>query len=159
MKRVPGLALLVLLMLTPRQASADITGFLGLNTTPDARPVKGGALGSGLLILGFEVEYAATDGDIATAVPSVKTGMGNVLIQTPTPVFRMQPYFTTGGGVYREQLGNSTQTGIGFNTGGGVKISLVGPLRLRLDYRLFRLGKGALQSPSHRVYAGLNLRF
>ena len=37
--------------------------------------------------------------------------------------------------------------------------SLVGPLRLRVDYRVFKLGSGALYSPAHRVYAGLNVRF
>ena len=44
-------------------------------------------------------------------------------------------------------------------TGGGVKITLAGPLRLPLAYRAFKLGNGALSSPAHRVYAGLNLRF
>jgi hypothetical protein len=40
-----------------------------------------------------------------------------------------------------------------------VKISLVGPLALRVDYRVFKLGSGALYSPAHRIYAGLNLKF
>jgi hypothetical protein len=35
----------------------------------------------------------------------------------------------------------------------------VGPLRLRVDYRAFKLGSGALYSPAHRGYAGLNLKF
>jgi len=52
-----------------------------------------------------------------------------------------------------------TQRGLGYNTGGGVKIALVGPLRVRIDYRVFKLGGGALYSPAHRVYAGLNLKF
>ena len=41
----------------------------------------------------------------------------------------------------------------------GVKMSLAGPLRLRVDYRVFKLGSGALYSPAHRIYAGLNLKF
>ena len=41
----------------------------------------------------------------------------------------------------------------------GVKVSLAGPFRLRVDYRIFKLGSGALNSPTHRVYAGLNLKF
>ena len=45
------------------------------------------------------------------------------------------------------------------NTGGGVKISLVGPLRLRVDYRVFKLGSDALYSPAHRIYLGVNLKF
>ena len=53
--------------------------------------------------------------------------MGNVLIQTPFPIFGLQPYFTTGAGVYRESLGGFSETNFGVNTGGGVKISLIGP--------------------------------
>ena len=62
-------------------------------------------------------------------------------------------------GVYREELGAHEETDVGINTGGGVKITLVGPLRLRVDYRVFKLGSGALNSPAHRIYAGLNLEF
>jgi hypothetical protein len=40
-----------------------------------------------------------------------------------------------------------------------VKIDLIGPLRLRVDYRVLKLGSGALVSPAHRIYAGLNLKF
>jgi hypothetical protein len=66
---------------------------------------------------------------------------------------------TAGAGVFRERLGRSTDTGVAPNLGGGVKIDLAGPLRLRVDYRAFRLGDDAFYSPSHRLYAGLNLRF
>ena len=81
------------------------------------------------------------------------------MLQTPVAFFGFQPYFTTGAGIYRETLGLHQDTGFGFNTGGGVKVSLVGPLRLRVDYRVFKLGSGALNSPAHRIYAGLNLKF
>lgn len=158
MKRVPLFALALLLTLLCHPASADITGFLGANTTPDSRQVKGLAIGSGLLVLGFEFEYATANEELGLA-PSLKTGMGNVLLQTPVSVMRLQPYFTTGGGFYRERLGTREDTGFGLNTGGGVKITLAGPLRLRLDYRVFKLGADALHSPSHRFYAGLNLKF
>jgi hypothetical protein len=85
--------------------------------------------------------------------------MGNVILQSPVPFFGFQPYFTTGGGLYRETLALHRSTGVGLNTGGGVKVNLVGPLRLRVDYRIFKLGSGALNSPAHRIYAGLNLKF
>jgi hypothetical protein len=160
MKRVPSLALLSLvsLLLLARPASADVTGFLGLNTTPDSRVVKGGAAGAGLLVIGFEFEYAATDEEVGVS-PSLRTGMANVLLQTPVAIARLQPYVTTGGGFYRERMGASTQTGFGLNSGGGVKVTLAGPLRLRLDYRVFRLGDEARHSPAQRFYAGLNLKF
>lgn len=142
-------------------ARADITAFIGASTTPDNRQTRGFAVGAGLLVVGFEFEYAATaESDTpSTLAPSVKTGMGNVILQTPFPVLGLQPYFTTGGGIYRETLGTHTDTSFAVNTGGGVKVSLIGPLRLRVDYRIFKPGGGALYSPAHRIYAGLNLKF
>jgi len=156
--RTVGIALAVsVLAATP--ASADITAFIGANTTPANRQVRGGALGFGLLIVGFELEYAFTPDAPPANAPSLKTGMGNVLLQSPTAFFGVQPYFTTGGGIYREELGLQQDTGFGLNTGGGVKVTLIGPVRLRVDYRVFKLGSGALSSPAHRIYAGLNLKF
>jgi hypothetical protein len=156
--RTAALAL-ALLVFTSVPARADITAFIGANTTPANRQVRGAALGTGLLVVGFEFEYAYTPDDLTAAAPSLKTGMGNVLLQTPAAVMGFQPYFTTGIGIYQEELGAHSDTGVGFNTGGGVKVSLVGPLRLRVDYRVFKLGSGALFSPAHRFYAGLNLKF
>ena len=86
-------------------------------------------------------------------------GMANVIIQPPFGIGGVQPYVTGGVGLYREALLLHEQTGVGLNTGGGVKVSLIGPLRLRIDYRVFRLGDAALHSPAHRIYAGINLRF
>jgi hypothetical protein len=140
-------------------ASADITAFLGANMSPANRQVRGGAIGFGLLVVGFELEYAFTPDEPNALAPSLKTGSGNLLLQTPIAFMGIQPYFTTGGTVYRETLGTHADTSFGINTGGGVKISLLGPVRLRVDYRVLKLGKEAVTSPSHRVYAGLNLKF
>ena len=85
--------------------------------------------------------------------------MGNVLLQTPFAIMGFQPYFTTGGGIYRERLDTRQETQFGVNTGGGVKISLLGPLRARVDYRVFRLKGDPLYETVHRVYAGVNLKF
>jgi hypothetical protein len=142
-----------------RPARADATAFLGANVTPSNRPAKGFAVEFGLLIIGFEFEYSATSDDASARAPSLTTGMGNVLLQTPVPIFGVQPYVTTGAGIYQEELGTHKETGLGMNTGGGVKIKLAGPLRLRVDYRVFNLGGGALNSPAHRIYTGLNLSF
>ena len=84
--------------------------------------------------------------------------MGNVLLQTPVAIFGVQPYFTTGAGFFNESLGTHSETSFGLNMGGGAKVTLIGPLRLRVDYRVFKLGSGALYSPAHRVYVGLNLK-
>jgi opacity protein-like surface antigen len=159
-RRLRQLVIAALLLLIAAPARADLTAFIGANTTPANRQVRGVALGVGLLVVGFEFEYADTTdtADTFVSAPALKTGMANVLLQTPTAFFGVQPYFTTGTGVYRETLGTRTDTSIGYNTGGGVKVSLVGPIRLRVDYRVFRLGSGALYSPAHRIYAGLNLK-
>jgi len=150
---------LVVLILGAAPARADITGFIGANTTPANRQVRGGALGFGLLVVGLELEYAFTPDAPDASAPSLKTGMGNLILQTPIAFFGFQPYFTTGGGFYQEELGTHSDTGFGLNTGAGVKVSLAGPIRLRVDYRVFKLGSGALNSPTQRVYAGLNLKF
>jgi hypothetical protein len=140
-------------------AFADLTAFIGANTTPESRMTRGFSAGLGVLLIGFEFEYANTADDVDEQLPGLKTYSGNLLLQTPFSIFRMQPYFTTGAGLYRERLGGDTDTGIAFNTGGGVKIDLAGPLRVRLDYRVLRLGSDALYSPAHRLYAGINLKF
>jgi hypothetical protein len=140
-------------------ARADATVFVGANTTPSNRAVKGFSAGMGLIVVAFEFEYANTTDDLTAAAPSLKTFMGDVLLQMPVPIFGFQPYFTTGAGIYRETLAPHEETGGATNVGGGVKMSLAGPLRLRVDYRVFKLGSGALYSPAHRIYAGLNLKF
>ena len=156
--RVP-LLLMVMLVSSAAPASADVTAFVGANTTPANRHVRGFAVGGGLLLLGIEFEYASTPEDLGAPAHSLRTGMGNVMLQTPFAILGVQPYVTAGAGLYREVSGTRVQTGAGLNSGGGVKIPLIGPLRLRVDYRIFRLGRDARHSPAHRVYAGLNLTF
>jgi len=142
-----------------RTASADATLFIGNTATPSSRQVKGFAVGAGLLVVGVEFEYANTSEDTEEAAPRLRTGMGNLLVQTPFAIAGVQPYFTTGGGAYRETLGTRQETSFGFNTGGGVKVSLLGPVRARLDYRVFKLRGDPLHDVVHRIYAGVNLKF
>ena len=151
----------VMVMVVARASSAraDATLFIGTTTTPENRLARGFSVGGGFVVIGFEGEYSYTVEDTAAAAPGIRTFMGNVLLQTPTTIFGFQPYFTTGWGVYHETLGAYERTAFAPNTGGGVKISLFGPIRLRVDYRALRLGSGALYSPAHRFYAGLNLKF
>ena len=162
MRHIRAIALLLalgLVILAPSSAFADATLFLGANMSPANRTAKGFALGAGLLFIGFEFEYSDTTDDLPSRAPALKTGMGNLLLQSPVAFAGIQPYFTVGGGMYHEDLGAFGNTGFGMNTGGGVKISLLGPIRLRVDYRVFSLKNGALTTPAHRVYAGLNLKF
>jgi hypothetical protein len=159
--RIARLVTLGLLFVTliSSPAAADATAFIGSTTNPSSRLAKGAAIGAGLLIIGFEFEYAQTSEDEIEAAPSLTTGMGNVLLQTPFPIAGMQFYATTGAGAYRETLGTRQETHVGVNTGGGVKVSLLGPLRVRVDYRVFKLQGDPLHSIVHRIYGGVNLKF
>jgi hypothetical protein len=150
---------LAALVLLPSTASADFTGFLGVNPTPSSRVVRGLSLGVGLVIVGFEFEYANTSEDLDEVAPGLRTVMFNGLLQTPVPIAGMQFYATAGGGGYRETLNDVSETHVGINVGGGVKMTLAGPLRLRLDYRVFTLQGDPRHSKPQRFYAGLNLKF
>jgi opacity protein-like surface antigen len=147
------------LLLLPSTASADFTAFLGTNPTPVNRVTTGVGVGIGLVIVGFEFEYGHTREDLDELAPGLRTFMFNGLLQTPIPIAGMQFYATAGGGGYRETLDEQSETSVGINVGGGVKVSLAGPLRLRFDYRVFTLQGDPLHSKPQRFYAGLNLKF
>ena len=156
--RFAVLAALSLICLTPRAAKADATVFLGTTTSPTHRTVKGFAGSVSLVIVGFEFEYATINEDPVLAAPSLKTTSGNVFVQTfGLPGFQL--YATTGTGFYRERLGSDQATSVLLNNGGGVKITLAGPLRARIDYRVFNLRGHPQHATVQRVYAGMNLKF
>jgi hypothetical protein len=153
------LFLIGLAFISPSTASADITAFLGTNPTPVNRVTTGFGVGMGLVIVGFEFEYGHTRENLDELAPSLRTYMFNGLLQTPIPIAGMQFYATAGGGVYRETLNDVAETNVGINVGGGVKVNLAGPLRLRFDYRIFTLQGDPRHSKPQRFYAGLNLKF
>ena len=167
----PASSLLVaaaLVLATATPAFADFTAFLGRTTTPEGRNARGLAIGTGLLIVGFEFEYAHTDEELdvlpgaENVSPEMRTYMFNGLLQTPVPIARMQFYGTIGGGVYHETLSTDPDrdtTNFGTNLGGGAKISVFGPLRVRVDYRIFNLRGTPRQNNAQRLYVGANLKF
>src|SRR5687767_4511425 len=113
MKRLPfTLYPLLLFLLLPSTASADLTAFLGVSPTPERRPLTGLAAGAGMLIVGFEVEYANTSEDAAVDAPGLRTFMANALVQT-LPLGRLQFYGTAGAGAYRETLREVSETHVG----------------------------------------------
>jgi hypothetical protein len=157
--RAAYVTVLAIVLAYPSNARADATAFLGVTPTPDSRLAKGVALGITVLVVGVEFEYSDTTEDFEAGAPSLRTGMANLIVQTPVAISGLQFYGTAGGGIYRERLGTVQETHLGANIGGGVKVSLLGPLKLRLDYRLFTLRGSPLHDKPQRVYAGLNLSF
>jgi hypothetical protein len=141
----------------PAPAAADLTAFLGASPSPATRSAKGISIGVGLLIVGFEFEYAKIAENEREAAPSLTTGMGNIVVMTPT--YKVQLYGTTGAGLFHERLRDFTSTNVGTNVGGGAKIALAGPIRLRLDYRIFHLNGTPIVDNVQRFYAGLSLGF
>ena len=156
------------LLATP--ARADFTAFVGAQTSPSTRLATGLSIGASFLVLGFEFEYAHVGGDdtcpslssLVDCAPTVRTGMANLLVQTPRGVVpKMQLYATVGGGFFRERFDalDIQETGAGTNVGGGAKIELAGPLRLRLDYRVFKFTGDSVYQKPQRFSVGLNLAF
>lgn len=153
---VPLLAL-GMLVVRPAPAAADVTAFFGFSPTPETRSTRGFAFGINFLVLGFEFEYARTVEQELEGVPGLTTSMVNGLVSTPTS--GVQFYATAGAGVYRERVLDETETSVGTNVGGGVKIGLAGPIRLRLDYRVFNLRGSPLYKNPQRFYAGVSMAF
>ena len=150
---------LVLLALSASPARADITAFIGMTPTPQRHTLKGASAGAGLVIIGFEVEFAHIGEDTLAELPGLQTYSGNVLIQTPIPVMGAQFYGTAGAEAYRETLGDIQETHVGTNIGGGAKIKLIGPIRIRLDYRIIKLQGTPIHNVYQRFYVGGNLKF
>ena len=158
-RRLPIAAALLALCLAPDVASADATAFIGRNSAGEDRSVvRGFALSVSLLVVGFEFEYASTSEDATLLTPSLRTTSGNVFAQT-FGLPGVQLYATTGVGMYRERLGTDQETAFVLNNGGGAKINIAGPIRARVDYRIFNLRGNPRHKTVQRIYAGVNLRF
>ena len=141
------------------QARADVTVFTGSATSPSNRQTTGVAVGMTLVVVGFEFEYATVKEDLVARAPALRTGMANAFLQPPTAIMGIRPYVTTGVGLYQERAGTQTTTNIGFNSGAGAKVSLIGPIGARLDYRVFKLRGAPQTSLVHRLYVGANISF
>ncbi len=151
-------------LLSAVPASADLTAFLGLAGGPSTRAGWGASVGISFLIVGLEGEYADVGQSVENGAPRIRTGSLNLLVQTPMAVAGVQLYGTAGAGGYRMTwetgLPEPSETNAAVNFGGGVKIKLVGPLRVRLDYRYFHLlGSPIGYENLHRFYVGGNLKF
>jgi opacity protein-like surface antigen len=152
-----GILAAVVLLAVPATAAADVTAFFGAGHKPKTRAAKGAAVGITLIVVGFEVEYSDISENDEDAAPRLRTGMANAMVQTPTS--GAQLYATAGAGAYRETFRGTHISNTGINIGGGLKLGLLGPLKMRVDYRLFKLRGNPLYSTVHRVYAGVNTSF
>ena len=145
--------------LAPSVAAADATAFLGRNSAgSDRAAVRGFAVGVSMLVVGFEFEYATMNEDETLGRPSLRTTSGNVFAQTfGLPGFQL--YATTGAGLYRERTATDQESALVLNNGGGAKISIAGPIRARIDYRIFNFKGNPRHKTMQRIYAGINLSF
>ena len=100
----------------------------------------------------FEFEYAGTSEDETTRTPSLRTPQERAAANGRTAGFQL--YLTTRGGFYRERLDPDEETAFEFNNGGGAKINLAGPIRARVDYRIFSLKGNPRHKTVQRIYAG-----
>ena len=146
---------------------SDVTAFVGV-MVPQARRAVGGAFGGGGSMVRFEIEYSGTVGSATLTRPSAGAISVNVLVQSTPSIHGLQFYGTGGFGLFGETFEGGAGSGevLAKNFGVGAKIVLAGPLRLRLDYRLFVLGDApdaspglVLQQHPQRLSAGLNFTF
>ena len=127
----------LLMFATP--AHADALVFAGaLASGNGARLITGASIGFFFPALGsiggWEVEYARTRGGARS--PRIDTFGASLLVQSLRNADGLQFYGALGGGSYsRDEAGTVFQA----NVGGGLKVRLAGPLRLRFDYRLYIL--------------------
>lgn len=146
--------------------AADAAVLLGLMTLNGPRPAIGVAIGHAPSVAGFEIEYLATLGR-GSADQSVAGGIfGNLIVQ-PVMIGNLQPFAIVGLGIWGETFADGAGTGVSGakDIGGGIKVRLADPLKLRLDYRLFLVGSApdASRLPSttrpQRISAGLHVVF
>jgi hypothetical protein len=143
-----------------RESPVSATAFVGTAMTPDPHVAAGVAVGvrPRPTPLSLEFEYSRSGSDPAESVPAIVTLSGNLLLQWPVQPSRYQFYGTVGVGLYVLSLdGQSSEANDVWNIGGGAKIRLAGPLKLRGEYRAFRLAPivGEYHSNEHRLYVGI----
>ena len=143
-----------------RESPVNITAFCGVAMAPGPHPAIGVAVGHkphpGPVSLEFE--YWRSWRDPIEGVPAIGTFAVNILTELSPRQSRFQFYGTFGAGLYallhEDQVSEVTDAR---NIGGGAKVSLAGPLKLRMDYRAFFLTKldGKDLSNEHRFYVGI----
>ena len=167
LRALSAASLVAFVLMNPVTARADATVLVGLKSVKGLRPSCGFSFGHRPSVVGFEIEYLSTLGETAPGDYSAG-GIFVSLIVQPVTISNVQIFAVGGFGVWGEGFKGGKGTGVfnAGNVGGGVLVPLAGPLRLRLDYRLFLLGKadetGAIAPSSkhpQRIAAGLHFAF
>ena len=94
---IVSVLLVVGLLGIPSTAAADITAFLGVNPTPTNRAARGLAIGTGLVIVAFEFEYAHSNEDISEGSPALRTFMRYRVLEAKGSHYKIE-YQENGGG-------------------------------------------------------------
>ena len=164
--RIRGALLVSAFVISAAPAHADATVFAGAMSAGSTRPMVGFAYGYCPSVIGFEVEVAHTPGSAPNRLV-VAGGNINVVVQSRDRGRGLQVYGIGGLGLYGEESvqGSSGETSAR-SIGGGAKMPLYGPVKLRLDYRTFLVGDAPDASPGfvlhkyrQRVSAGLTVAF
>jgi hypothetical protein len=148
----------------PFLSDFNVTAFAGVTMDPAARPSVGVAVGGGSHVtpIRWELEFARSRRDPAKGVPSIGTFTMSLVVEPNGQIPNVRFYGVVGAGVYGELYENRMgfEPDSAWSLGGGAKLALMGPLKLRLDYRAFFLaGSGAYASKPQRLYAGIGLGF
>ncbi len=143
-----------------RESPVNVTAFAGVAMAPGPYAAIGVAVGvrPRPIPVSLEFEYSRSRSDPAAGVPAIATFAGNLLVQWPRQPSRFQFYGTFGLGLYVLLLDHhSSEANDARNIGGGAKVTLTGPLKLRMDYRAFFLAPigGEYHSNEHRFYVGI----
>jgi hypothetical protein len=144
-------------------AHADATVLVGLATPSAPHPTIAVSWGVARRMVGFEIEYASATRTTGTT-PSVGTIGVNLLVQLPEAVNGIRWYATGGLGIHAQSWNGGGTYGSSRSIGGGAKVPLAGPLKVRLDYRFFFFSAEEHERPplyfhSHRISGGLTLEF
>lgn len=143
-----------------RDLALNVTAFGGAAAVPGLHGAFGVAVGvkPRPSPVSFEVEFARTRGDSAAGVPAIVTFSGNLLVQVPVRRSRVQVCVTFGVGIYVQQSDRGTsEPNDARNIGGGLKVRLAGPFKLRVDYRKILLSRivGEYHSNEQRLSVGI----
>src|SRR5262249_49137925 len=118
-------------------AAADATAYLGVMTAGGPRLAVGFAYPHSPWMVGYEPGLMTAVGPATSKQSSVGAFSASVIVQPRSTIHGFQLYGPAGFGLYGEVYdhGGSGEV-LATNIGGGARVGLAGPLKLRLDSRL-----------------------